>query len=224
MTGDDRCTRTSYMVNTTAWILVPSEIRILEGAVCDAASLPRVEGVSDVRRRVQQQTLGHRGRRDDPLYRIRRVLRRAAENLTPTAWERLLAGLDAGDLDEQVGRTWIAAQGLRLIYRRATGRDSAQRRLHRWLEHCAHSDVPEPHGLARTIDAWREEFLAYFTTGGISNEPTEGMNLLIKKIKRVGHGFRNLDNYRLRLLLHCGVTWHTQQPTRIRGRLPRLAA
>ena len=31
------------------------------------------------------------------------------------------------------------------------------------------------------------------------------MNLLIKKIKRTGHGFRNFDNYRLRLLLHCGV-------------------
>ena len=30
------------------------------------------------------------------------------------------------------------------------------------------------------------------------------MNLLIKKVKRVGHGFRNFTNYRLRLLLHCG--------------------
>jgi hypothetical protein len=32
------------------------------------------------------------------------------------------------------------------------------------------------------------------------------MNLLIKKVKRVGHGFRSFTNYRLRLLLHCG--WH----------------
>ena len=106
----------------------------------------------------------------------------------------------------------------------AADRDSAQRRLHRWLVHCADSDVPELHRLARTIDVWREEFLAYFTTGGVSNGPTEAMNLLIKKIKRVGHGFRNFDNYRLRLLLHCGVDWQTQQPTRIRGRLPRSAA
>lgn len=28
-------------------------------------------------------------------------------------------------------------------------------------------------------------------------------NLLIKKIERVGHGFRNFDNYQLRLLLRC---------------------
>jgi hypothetical protein len=47
---------------------------------------------------------------------------------------------------------------------------------------------------------------------------------LAEPILRVGHGFRNFDNYRLRLLLHCGITWHHQIPTPLRGRLPRLAA
>jgi hypothetical protein len=75
-----------------------------------------------------------------------------------------------------------------------------------------------------TIDAWRGKLLAYFDTGGVSNGPTEAMNALIKKVKRVGHGYRNFNNYRLRLLLHCGVDWQTPQPARIRGRLPRLAA
>ena len=60
---------------------------------------------------------------------------------------------------------------------------------------------------------------------GRSNGPTEGINLLIKKIKRVGHGFRNFANYRLRLLLHCGaVKWQTHQTARVRGRQPRFAA
>lgn len=31
------------------------------------------------------------------------------------------------------------------------------------------------------------------------------MTLLIKKVLRVAHGFRDLNNYRPRLLLHCGV-------------------
>ena len=119
--------------------------------------------------------------------------------------------------------TWIAAQDLRLLYR-ASGRDQAEQRLYHWMVQCADSDIPELHRLARTIEAWRPELLAYFDTNGVSNGPTEAMNLIIKKIKRTGHGFRNFDNYRLRLLLHCGVDWHTQQPTRIRGRLPRLAA
>jgi hypothetical protein len=34
--------------------------------------------------------------------------------------------------------------------------------------------------------------------------------------ERVGHGFRNFANYRLRLL-HCGVTWQTPQTARLRG-------
>jgi transposase len=50
------------------------------------------------------------------------------------------------------------------------------------------------------------------------------VNLLIKKVKRVGHGFRNFTNYRLRLLLHCGVTWQTHRTARLRGRSPRLMA
>jgi hypothetical protein len=43
------------------------------------------------------------------------------------------------------------------------------------------------------------------------------MNLLIKKVKRVGHGFRNFANYRLRLLLHCGVAWQTRRTASLRA-------
>ncbi len=77
--------------------------------------------------------------------------------------------------------------------------------------------------LARTIRAWEAEVLAFHTTGR-SNGPTEGINLLIKKVKRVGHGFRNFNNYRLRLLLHCGVQWQTAPTARVRGRQPRFIA
>ena len=38
--------------------------------------------VDDVRRRVQQDTCGHRGHRNDPLYRIRNILRAGDERLT----------------------------------------------------------------------------------------------------------------------------------------------
>ena len=39
--------------------------------------------VDEVRRRVQQTTLGHRGHKDDPLYQVRGLLRHGAEHLTP---------------------------------------------------------------------------------------------------------------------------------------------
>jgi len=50
------------------------------------------------------------------------------------------------------------------------------------------------------------------------------MNLLVKKVKRIGFGFRNFDNYRTRLLLHCGIRWETSPTAGIRGRAPRSAA
>jgi transposase len=48
------------------------------------------------------------------------------------------------------------------------------------------------------------------------------MNLLIKKVKRVGHGFGNFTNYRLRLPLHCGIKWQTHRTVRLRRRHPRF--
>jgi hypothetical protein len=78
--------------------------------------------------------------------------------------------------------------------------------------------------LGRTLRSWRGELLAYFDTDGASNGPTEAMNVLVEKARRIGHGFRNFGNYRLRLLLLCGVDWHTPLTPRIRGRPPRLAA
>ncbi len=131
------------------------------------------------------------------------MLCRGADNLTDRAWDRLLVGLAAGDPNGHVTAGWIAAQSLRLLYR-APDRARAQELLHRRLIHCANSRVPELTRLARTLDAWRHELLAVFDHRGVSNGPTEAINLLIKKVKRVGHGFRNLGN-RLRLLLHCGV-------------------
>ena len=67
--------------------------------------------------------------------------------------------------------------------------------------------------------------LAYYTSDGLSNARSEAAGALIKKIKRVGHGFRNLDNYRLRLLLHCGAPdWQDQPAARQRRRRPHLVA
>ena len=71
---------------------------------------------------------------------------------------------------------------------------------------------------------WEAEILAFHATEGCSNGPTEALNLLVNKVKRVGHGFRSFANYRLRLLLPCGVRWQTHRTARLRGRSSRLVA
>jgi transposase len=178
--------------------------------------------LDEIRRRTQHETLGHRGRKHDPLYRIRRLLLVAHERLTERGWARLQAGLAAGDPAGEVGAGYLAKELLREAYSTSSLRD-ARRRLAAFYAHCAAAEVDELDRLAKTVRRWEHEILGWHRTG-LSNGPTEAMNLLIKKIKRVGHGFRNFDNYRLRLLLHCGVEWHTAPVARIRGHQPRLVA
>jgi transposase len=64
--------------------------------------------VDQVRRRTQQATLGHRGRTPDPLYRIRKLLLTAHEQLTSRGRARLRAGLAAGDPGGEVVAAWQA--------------------------------------------------------------------------------------------------------------------
>ena len=78
---------------------------------------------------------------DDPLYRIRRVLRRGAEHYRHRLGA-LLADIEAGDEDGQVTAAWVAAQELRAIYR-CRDRDQAAARLYNWTVTCIDFHVPE---------------------------------------------------------------------------------
>lgn len=63
---------------------------------------------------------------------------------------------------------------------RAPDLAEAKQRLHRFYWACALPGVPELERLGRTISAWQQQPLAYFTTVGVSNGPTEAVNLLVK--------------------------------------------
>jgi transposase len=54
------------------------------------------------------------------------------------------------------------------------------------------------------VKRWREALLAYFDTDRSSNGGTEAINGLIELHRRIARGFRNLKNYRLRMLLIGG--------------------
>ena len=85
------------------------------------------------------------------------------------------------------------------------------------------ASVPELERLARTIARWETPILRWHRTG-LTNAATEGTNLIVKNIKRLGFGFRNFDNYRLRLLLRCGAPWQHHRVASIRPRHPRVSA
>ena len=201
--------------------------RALPGAqrVLDAFHVIKLanDAVDETRRRVQQDALGHRGHNGDPLYQVRRLLRRGIETLTNRQVARLDAALAAGDPAGEVALAWQCAQQLRAVYHASTA-EEGQDRARRILATFPSCPIPEIARLGRTLRGWRVEFFAYHDTGGASNGPTEAINLLIERSRRDAHGFRNFRNYRLRLLLSYGITWKTPSTAQIRTGSPRLVA
>ena len=174
-------------------------------AVLDAFHVVKLAtaATDEVRRRVQQQIHGHRGRRDDPLYRIRNILRAGAEHLTDRQRARLATAFTADDRHVEVEVAWHCAQQVRSIYHQdtpAAGRAIAEKIMATF----ASCPIPEIARLGRTLRQWREPLLGYFDTGGASNGGTEAINGLIELHRRVARGFRNAANYRLRMLLIGG--------------------
>jgi len=179
--------------------------------------------IDDIRRRVQQEQFGHRGRKGDPLYSARRVLVTGIERLSDDRLAWMFEMLAAGDPYGEVGAAVMAKELLREVY---TARDlaHARRRLIVFFQHCADAEVPELARLARTIDRWRDEVLAYHHSGEASNGRVENVHMLAEKIRRTAHGFVNHHNYRRRLIGRLGIKWTTVPTRRIRGRQPRSIA
>ena len=177
-----------------------------------------------VRRRVQNETLGHRGRKDDPLYRIRKLLLSGAERVDERGHDRILLGLRLGDPHDETLGAWLAKESVRDVYLTDDLTDATVL-LDKAIAGCRNDEVEEIRSLGNTLSRWHTEILNHHRTGA-SNGPTEGLNLCVKKVKRAGRGFKCFKHYRLRVLLHAGgVTWPRRlSPPRIRTRSPHSNA
>lgn len=157
------------------------------------------------RQRIQQQVCGHRGRKDDPLYKIRRILHTRTDLLTDTQKARLFESLTSHDdhvaveITHQVYQQLIAAyehpqrrEGKKLMYK-------ILRRIRSGLP----PGLQELAQLGRSLWARRADILAYFDTG-VSNGPVEAINGRLEHLRGIALGFRNLDHYILRSLIHSG--------------------
>ena len=123
-----------------------------------------------MRRRVQQDTTGHRGRKGDPLYQIRNLLRASRDRLTKRQQERLREAFTADEAHISVKAAYRCAQQVREVFHQATpaqGRHLAARLIQR-LPTCP---IPEIARLGRTLREWKDALDAYFDTAGASNAP-----------------------------------------------------
>jgi hypothetical protein len=72
--------------------------------------------LDECRRRVQNETLGYRGPKSDPLCRCRRLLTKAKERLDHNGHEKLVGLLAAGDPHGDVATMWQAKEAVRELY------------------------------------------------------------------------------------------------------------
>jgi transposase len=159
--------------------------------------------LDECRRRVQNDTLGHRGRKADPLYRCRRLLTKAEERLDEGGRTRLMGLLRAGDPRGDVATMWQAKEAVRELYSHGDA-DLALEWVSQLSQDLQDRDYPvEARSLGRTLGNWRHEIAAWHGAH-VSNGPTEAANNLIKRVKRAAFGFRDFRNYRIRALLYAG--------------------
>jgi len=159
--------------------------------------------LDECRRRVQNDTLGHRGRKSDPLYRCRRLLTKAEERLTDQGREKLVGLLRAGDPHGDVAAVWQAKEAVRELYSHGDP-DLALQWVTQLGSDLQDKDYPiEARSLGRTLVRWKHQIAAWHRAH-VTNGPTEAVNNLIKRVKRAAFGFTSFRNYRIRSLLYAG--------------------
>jgi transposase len=98
---------------------------------------------------------------------------------------------------------WAAKELVRRIYQQP-GPATAGARLDRITSDFATAWMPlEVRRLGRTLRAWKTQIVAWHDAR-VNNGPTEAINNLVKRVKRVAFGIRRFRNYRIRALLYAG--------------------
>ena len=157
------------------------------------------------RQRVQQETLGHRGRSGDPLYGIRRVARTREALLSATQQQRLAKVL-TDDRHVAFQITWSVYQTVIDAYQAdqpAEGKTIMTRVIDQ-LKTGVPVGLDELRSLGQTLQRRRDDILAFFDHPGTSNGPTEAINGLLEHLRGTARGFRNIVNYIARCLLDAG--------------------
>ena len=152
-----------------------------------------INGAMDkVRSRLQGGS--RRGKKRD-LFESRYTLLKGVEKLADWEKERLNRLFYRYP---ELKRAWVLKESFRAWYRE-TDRSRAEQKLAQLEEEIRNDSIYEFKKLLYMLTNWREEILNYFDYP-ITNGFVEGKNNRIKTIKRMAYGYRNMDNFRMRIL------------------------
>jgi transposase len=74
--------------------------------------------------------------------------------------------------------------------------------LDQWILEAKRSPFSSFHEVCKTLKTWKTHILTYFELP-YTNAKTKGTNHKIKNRKRISYGFRNMENFRIRVKLEC---------------------
>ncbi len=108
-----------------------------------------------------------------------------------------------GTLAGRLWFAWNAKELVRQIYDHTNG-VLAEAWVDEIVRYFADAEMPpEVRRLGRTIGRWRDQIVAWHRSH-VTNGPTEAVNNLVKRVKRVAFGMRNFAHHRIRSLLYAG--------------------
>jgi transposase len=134
---------------------------------------------------------------------LRSLMRRHRHNLRPEQQDRLAAYLAAHPALEAIYR--FKQRLCYLLLKKHRTRKQCQRLIPRFLRAVSQlrqASLPQLLQLGETLHSWSEEIVAMwrFTR---NNGITEGFHTKMEVLQRQAYGFRNFQNYRLRVKLMC---------------------
>jgi transposase len=138
--------------------------------------------LDECRRRVRTETLGHRGRKNDPSWRARRRLLMARQRLTDDQHDRQMGLLATGDPQREVWFAWSACEVVPQIYDHSDHELAVE-----WVAEIGRDftdpEMPfEVRRLGRTITHWADQNVAWHLSH-VRNAASEAVNNLAKRIK-----------------------------------------
>lgn len=87
-----------------------------------------------------------------------------------------------------------------LNIKKANSFEEKEKLFREWIHSAEASTIKQFKSCAKTLKDWHKYISNYFRYN-ISNGPVEGKNNLIKVLKRISFGFRNFNNFRMRILI-----------------------
>jgi transposase len=143
----------------------------------------------------ERKLLGHQFKNDSDYKAIKWLLFKHWEHLDEKQKRQLLKAFRKSPVLRQL---YFAKNELRNVFQTSFSKEEARQIIRQWIEQAKELNHAKLNTFINTLENYFENILNFFTHR-VSNGIVEGINNVIKVIKRNGYGFRNFANFKLKI-------------------------